>query len=635
MRMNETARSSAWMLLLGWLAACGNSGEAVGEHQAELGAEQSLWPSSVVPAQPSVADGAAVELGVKFKAASAGQITGIRFYKGAGNGGTHTGSLWSSTGTRLATTTFTQETASGWQVARFATPVTIQAQTVYVASYFAPLGQYAGDNGYFGSARISGALTAPSSVEAGGNGVFRYGSPGGFPSSSWESSNYYVDVLFAPEDAPTGTGGGDGLKGEYFDNADLTALKETRIDPRVSFNFGRGSPFPTIGANSFSVRWTGELLAPVTGSYRLSTTSDDGVRLWVNGQQLVNNWTNHSATTNTGTIALTAGQRYAIKLEYFEQSGDAQIQLAWTVPGGARTVIPQSQLFSGATTQEPPPNPSDTTAPSAPTALSATATGSSSIDLSWAAASDNVAVTRYLVFRGAAQVGTVNAPTVRFTETGLTASTAYSYSVKASDAAGNIGAASSTASATTLAAPPPGSDPLASLPRVPWEGGPAYYRQFPTLANTEWTTPGFFPVMYWGAYVNEPDKAFNNAALGINVYGETYAPVAGWQQNARNAGIWEIGHMLPDEADMWAGYGNGTWSGKWGFQPGVCLPEGTGCSPDMFRKLEAQRDPNDGLMRYYNGGKGMLMWMQPETGAKFVNGETWPVSIATGDSTLR
>ena len=94
----------------------------------------SLWSPSVVPGTPFGSD-SAVEVGVKFTSDVAGTITGIRFYKGAGNTGTHVGNLWSSTGTLLATATFTSETASGWQQVTFATPVAITANTVYVASY--------------------------------------------------------------------------------------------------------------------------------------------------------------------------------------------------------------------------------------------------------------------------------------------------------------------------------------------------------------------------------------------------------------------------------------------------------------------------------------------------------------------
>ena len=90
-----------------------------------------------------------VELGVKFRSDVAGTITGIRFYKASANTGTHVGNLWSSTGTLLATATFTNETASGWQQVAFSSPVAITADTVYVASYHAERGHYSADVNYF------------------------------------------------------------------------------------------------------------------------------------------------------------------------------------------------------------------------------------------------------------------------------------------------------------------------------------------------------------------------------------------------------------------------------------------------------------------------------------------------------
>ncbi len=166
----------------------------------DLTGEIRLWPAGTVPAHPSVRDSEPVELGVKFKSSVAGRVTGLRFYKGTGNSGEHTGHLWTRDGQLLASVTFENETATGWQRARFATPVQIQADLLYVASYFAPRGRYAGDTFYFLSkGRSSGPLSAPRNDEAGGNGTYRYGATSGFPGSSWNASNYYVDVLFVPE----------------------------------------------------------------------------------------------------------------------------------------------------------------------------------------------------------------------------------------------------------------------------------------------------------------------------------------------------------------------------------------------------------------------------------------------------
>ena len=105
-------------------------------------------------------------------------MTGIRFYKGTANTGTHTGSLWNSAGTRLGTVTFTGESASGWQQATFATPIAVSANTTYVASYFAPVGRYSVNENYFTSATTRGPLTALQNGTDGANGVYRYGSGG-------------------------------------------------------------------------------------------------------------------------------------------------------------------------------------------------------------------------------------------------------------------------------------------------------------------------------------------------------------------------------------------------------------------------------------------------------------------------
>ena len=140
-----------------------------------------------------------MELGVKFRSDTAGHVTGVRFYKGAGNTGTHVGRLWSATGQLLASVAFTGETASGWQQATFAAPVAIAANTTYVVSYHAPNGRYAGDTGYFAA---SGADAAPLHALRDGvdgfNGVYRYGTGGVFPTDTWRSTNYWVDLTFTP-----------------------------------------------------------------------------------------------------------------------------------------------------------------------------------------------------------------------------------------------------------------------------------------------------------------------------------------------------------------------------------------------------------------------------------------------------
>lgn len=154
----------------------------------------SLFLNSEGPSGAAINEGMPLELGMKFTASAGGQVTGIRFYKPEGATGTHTGSLWSSNGTLLATVTFTHESISGWQTATFSNPVTITKGTTYIASYHTD-GTYVADTNYFASAKTNGPLSAPSSSTSDGNGVFATGASS-FPSSSFQATNYWVDVVF-------------------------------------------------------------------------------------------------------------------------------------------------------------------------------------------------------------------------------------------------------------------------------------------------------------------------------------------------------------------------------------------------------------------------------------------------------
>lgn len=160
------------------------------------GPPYTIWQDADAPALVSAPDGNPVELGVRFRSDIAGVVTGIRFYKGQRNIGTHVGNLWLPNGTRLATVTFTDESTAGWQQAQFDTPVSIAANTTYIASYHAPNGYYAATNDAFASAgKDSPPLHALRDGVDGGNGVFRYGASG-FPGETFRATNYWVDVVF-------------------------------------------------------------------------------------------------------------------------------------------------------------------------------------------------------------------------------------------------------------------------------------------------------------------------------------------------------------------------------------------------------------------------------------------------------
>jgi methionine-rich copper-binding protein CopC len=156
----------------------------------------SLWSNTTVPGTPSANDSSVLELGLKFRSDVSGWVSGIRFYKGTGNTGTHTGTLWSSTGQSLATGTFTNETATGWQTLSFGTPVQIAANTTYVASYHTDTGHYAADGGYFSTkSTYNQPLTALQNGTDGSNGVYSVG-PSAFPTDTFGAANYWVDLVF-------------------------------------------------------------------------------------------------------------------------------------------------------------------------------------------------------------------------------------------------------------------------------------------------------------------------------------------------------------------------------------------------------------------------------------------------------
>src|SRR5262245_42510608 len=203
-----------------------------------------IWPSNPVPAIVDGGDPGAVELGVKFQSDVAGTITGIRFYKSAANTGTHVGNLWTTAGAKLGTGTFTGETASGWQQMTFATPVAIQANTVYVASYFAPNGHYSANLDYFATQGVdTPPLHALASGVSGGNGIYAYGAASSFPTNTFRAQSYWVDVMFTPASGAT-----------------LTSIGVTPANPTVTV--GGSQQFTATGTYSDSS--TQDLTSQVT-----------------------------------------------------------------------------------------------------------------------------------------------------------------------------------------------------------------------------------------------------------------------------------------------------------------------------------------------------------------------------------
>jgi PA14 domain len=123
----------------------------------------------------------------------------------------------------------------------------------------------------------------------------------------------------------------------------------TRTDGTVDFDWERNSPASQVSSDYFSVKWSGGVRAPVSGSYTFTVTGDDGARLFLNGQLVIDAWTDQFPSSYSHTTMLTAGTLYDIELHYYEHDGDASCRLQWSYPGQPLQTIPQSQLFPTST----------------------------------------------------------------------------------------------------------------------------------------------------------------------------------------------------------------------------------------------------------------------------------------------
>jgi hypothetical protein len=137
----------------------------------------------------------------------------------------------------------------------------------------------------------------------------------------------------------------NGLLGTYFSDTTLTTRRFARVDRPVSFDWLDGSCGPFISGPPFSIRWTGFVQADSSDTYTFTTVTDDGVNLWVNEVQLIADWTSHGALEQSGAIALQAGQRYSIRMEYYNGGGPGSAQLLWSNSVVAKQVIAETALF--------------------------------------------------------------------------------------------------------------------------------------------------------------------------------------------------------------------------------------------------------------------------------------------------
>jgi chitodextrinase len=154
------------------------------------------------------------------------------------------------------------------------------------------------------------------------------------------SATSAAPTVTAPAAAP------NGLTGKYYDTAAFGTLKLTRVDPTLNFSWGTAAPAAGMGPDTFSVRWTGNVIPASAETYTFYLQSDEGARLWVNGVLLVDDWTLHSLREKKATIALKPTQAYSIKVELRDNTGNAAVKLSWSTPTIAKAVVPSSQLLS-------------------------------------------------------------------------------------------------------------------------------------------------------------------------------------------------------------------------------------------------------------------------------------------------
>lgn len=240
----------------------------------------SIFGSSVGQA-PIVPSTTPTTLGVKFWSSASGSISAIRFFRGAVSPEGYVASLYSVSGSRLGSVSMAHETGPvpGWQVATFATPIAISPNTSYVAAYFAPFGKYSDIAYGLSQGLTAGPLNVPASAIVGGNGVYAFGSA--FPSSTYESSNYFVDVLFTPT-APT----------PYL------TLSFNPADPSIASNAAAGTVVATITAS-----WSDG--SPFTGTLSFGTPySNDKATFAISGNQLIVNPLGPRLSADGGTTQL-------------------------------------------------------------------------------------------------------------------------------------------------------------------------------------------------------------------------------------------------------------------------------------------------------------------------------------------
>ena len=211
---------------------------------------------------------------------------------------------------------------------------------------------YFGDNFNDVDAGTGGTAKSPVGTPSFNPGTLQSGKTYYWRIDEFDGFNTYKGNIWSF--AVAGTGGG--VRADYYKGMNFETFVLTRTDPQINFNWGDpGGPDPAVGNDNFSVRWTGEVEAAFTETYTFYPTTDDGVRLFVDGQLLADKWVDRSATENKGTIDLIAGNTYSLVMEYYENTGGALAELRWSSPRTPKQMIPQAALALPVKASSPTP----------------------------------------------------------------------------------------------------------------------------------------------------------------------------------------------------------------------------------------------------------------------------------------
>lgn len=265
----------------------------------------SIWDSSAMPAIPAVSDWTPIEVGVKFKSEIDGYVIGARFYKGAANTGEHVAHLWSREGVLLAEALFVGESESGWQEVAFPSRIAITAETTYIISYHSAAGYFADTYAYFTSSVDNPPLHALADGQDGPNGVYVYSAGAGFPTQSYNASNYWVDVVFD-------TSAGVDLMPPTVDSVNPPdSSTAVPIQTSVIATFSEALDAGTVSTATFELRGPDNVLVPADVTY-LSAIR----RATLVPQVLLTNLTTYTARLKGGPTGIKDVAGNALEEDY-------------------------------------------------------------------------------------------------------------------------------------------------------------------------------------------------------------------------------------------------------------------------------------------------------------------------------